>query len=164
MSYIGTLLNHPMHSSEEKYPKDEVTIIKLKFLGKLKEGNKFNSNKLYIEEPSIYSSYKRWSESQSRKTELDFSYTTIDDTLILLEQRINEGISCANLIEDLYRAIDGIRELKKTYANDTIFGCCIDTLIDYHITMKLDKLKKAHPTIFPVEIKKQNVKEKDDDM
>jgi hypothetical protein len=48
----------------------------------------------------------------------------------VLSDRISERIYCSNLINDLFKAVVGLKNIQETYRDDKMFVCNIDILIE----------------------------------
>ena len=54
---------------------------------------------------------------------------------------------CKNILEDMIKAIKGLQNIQKTYKDDKLFYCNIETIIE-NIHSKLSEVKHKDPEIF----------------
>lgn len=132
---IGTNLNR-MDSNQE-------IISKLKFIGKIKKGEKINTRHMYVQPDGLGTSIIRtFIYQDNRGNVLNFCQETISrafELLVTYERSENntEHVLFSHLLVDLQQATTGIMNLKFTYIADTKFCCDMDTLLQI-ITAKLD--------------------------
>lgn len=118
------------------------TISKLKFIGKLRIGDKINTHYLYIQPRGIYTSFARTFMNQdNRVNTLMFVEETITRSFALLETYENTSLVFHHMLDDIMHALDGLDNLRETYMNDTKFWCDISTLMQT-IDVKMSFYKK----------------------
>ena len=144
--------------SEYKKPKmkPQELMINLKFISKLKQGDKINfkssggmsicnqddwrllpvwlSNK-------INGVFRNWYKEESKDT-LCFFFENITQTVDTIKKNVKTDlVMCSNLVESLRECIEGLENSKTTYHNDSLYISCIDTLISFELISKLKKLR-----------------------
>ena len=114
-------------------------ISKLKFIGKVKKGEKINTKHMYVQSNSMSTSFARtfWNQD-NRGNALNFVQETVNrafELLISYERSTVESdrVLFENLLKDLNNSLCGLNNLKFTYIEDTKFCCDMDTLLEYII-------------------------------
>ena len=119
-------------------------ISRLKFIGKLKKGEKINTCHMYVQQDGITTSLSRtFAYQDNRGNALNFCQETISRSFELLityerSDSSTEKVLFSRLIEDLQQSTVGLRNLKFTYITDTKFCCDMDTLLE-NVLAKLYK-------------------------
>ena len=119
-------------------------ISRLKFIWKLKKGEKINTRHMYVQPDGITTSLSRTFVYQdNRGNALNFCQETISRSFELLityerSDSSTEKVLFSKLVEDLQQSTVGLRNLKFTYITDTKFCCDMDTLLE-NVLAKLDK-------------------------
>jgi len=131
----------------------------LKFISTFQPGEKINVASLHIESNTIITPIKRMFMGESRDTTLQFINNTIDRSFEIIQslsysESISEKILCTSIITDLIKCVTGLKNIQKTYKEDKLFGCTIDTMIDT-IQAKCTELKLRKPDLFPKEEEKK---------
>jgi hypothetical protein len=111
-------------------------ISRLKFIGKLKKGEKINTKQMYVQQEGIATMISRtfWSQDNRINT-INFIHETIKFSFELLHNynRSDNGPEqelAKHIVNDLRQVSQGLDNLKHTYILDTKFCCDIDTLIE----------------------------------
>ena len=118
-------------------------ISKLKFIGKIKKGEKINTRHMYVQPDGLGTSIIRtFIYQDNRGNVLNFCQETISRAFELLityerSEKNAEHVLFGNLLVDLQQATTGLTNLKFTYIADTKFCCDMDTLLQI-ITARLD--------------------------
>ena len=118
-------------------------ISKLKFIGKIKKGEKINTRHMYVQPDGLGTSIIRtFIYQDNRGNVLNFCQETISRAFELLityerSEKNAEHVLFGNLLVDLQQATTGLANLKFTYIADTKFCCDMDTLLQI-ITARLD--------------------------
>lgn len=111
-------------------------ISRLKFIGRIKKGEKINTRHMYVQPDGLGTSFSRTFVYQdNRGNALNFVQETISRSFeLLVTYERNDGKSndtlYNNLTKDLMNAIVGLTNLKFTYINDVKFCCDMDTLLE----------------------------------
>lgn len=119
-------------------------ISRLKFIGKLKKGEKINTCHMYVQQDGITTSLSRtFAYQDNRGNALNFCQETISRSFELLityerSDSSTEKVLFSRLIEDLQQSTVGLRNLKFTYITDIKFCCDMDTLLE-NVLAKLYK-------------------------
>lgn len=111
----------------------ESVINELKFIGKVKKGEKINVKYMCVQPDGIVTKISRTLINPDTRTNaLSFIRNTINKCFSILDyyMKSNNKQLCINIIRDLENSKQGIHNLKSTYADDTLFCCSIDTLIE----------------------------------
>lgn len=132
--------------------KNRDTITKLKFISTLQSGEKIDVKNLRVETNTILTPIKRMLFGESRDTTITFLNSTIERSFEIIQaycysDKKSEQIFCSNIILDLAKCIEGLQNLQKTYKEDNLFVCNIDTIIE-NIKGKLIELKERFPSLF----------------
>lgn len=135
--------------------KNRESIIKLKFIGTFLPGEKVDVKNLKIETSSIITPIKRMFYGESRETTYVFLNNTIDRTFEIISsnchsERISDKLFCKNIVADLVRAVTGLKNIQKTYKDDKLFYCNIESIIE-NIDAKLTELKNNFEDIFTIQ-------------
>jgi hypothetical protein len=144
--------NDKAHVIQEK---NRETITHLKFIAMFQPGEKINVTNLYIESNTIITPIKRMLLGESRDTTLNFINHTIERSFEIIQtlsfsEHFSEKMLCTSVISDLVKSVQGLKNIQKTYKDDKLFACNIDTIID-NIQAKLMELKLKKPELFPKE-------------
>lgn len=140
-------------------------ISRLKFIGRLKKGEKVNTRHMYVQPDGFGTTLSRTFVYQdNRGNALNFCQETIGrafELLITYERSENNSdkVLFGHLIKDLEQAMLGLNNLKFTYVSDTKFCCDMDTLLQ-NIQAKLNRFKTEE--VYDHESKNTYVIEKDD--
>jgi hypothetical protein len=119
-------------------------ISRLKFIGKLKKGEKINTRHMYVQPDGFGTSLSRTFVYQdNRGNALNFCQETISRAFELLvtyerSYKNTEKVLFRHLVKDLQQATTGLTNLKFTYISDTKFCCDMDTLLQ-SINARLDR-------------------------
>ena len=162
LSFIKLLTFLPMGVSQTKNIKLEENseiISNLKFIGKIKPGEKLNIDSLSICIRNIFSGFYRTLYGESREKTFHYFSLIIKRAFEKIQahmnsERIPDKMLCSQLIFNLYYATEGLTNLKETYKEDRGFVCDLETLIEY-IESKLEELKIHKPDYF------KNIKHKE---
>ncbi len=127
-------------------------ITRLKFIATFQPGEKINTNQLIVESNSLFTPLKRKLNGESRQSTLKFITETIERSFeiiqsLLFSEQISEKMICTNILKDMIQVITGLNNIQKTYKEDKIFVCTIDTLID-NIKAKCTEIKIKKPDLF----------------
>ena len=116
---------------------------KLKFIGKLKKGEKVNTRHMYTQPDGLSTSIIRtFIYQDNRGNVLNFCQETISRAFELLvtyerSEKNTEHVLFGHLLADLQQSTNGLANLKFTYIEDTKFCCDMDTLLQI-INARLD--------------------------
>lgn len=128
-------------------------LTRLKFMGSLSPHEKIDSRSLKIESTSFLTPLKRWLfTGDSRETAVYFFSSTIDRAFEIVSahihsKNVSEQIFCANIIQDLFNSVKGLRAAQKTYADDKLIVCELEVLVET-VSGKLFEIQKSHPHLF----------------
>ena len=111
-------------------------ISRLKFIGKLKKGEKINTKQMYVQQEGLATTLSRtfWAQDNRINT-INFIHETIKFSFELLnnydrsESTPNKELA-KHIVSDLRQVNQGLDNLKQTYILDNKFCCDIDTLIE----------------------------------
>ena len=123
-------------------------ISKLKFIGKIQNGDKLTKS-MSIQSDSYITQLYRTIFQENRQKTLAFLEETINKTFEILHcyqksKKKSEQLMCIYLVEDLKNSKSGLNNIKKTYEKDPKFCCDIDTLLQM-IEAKLSEIKVYVP-------------------
>ena len=133
-----------------EYNRDIIT--RLKFIGTFSPGEKIDVKNLRVESNNILTPLKRLIQGESRDHTYSFLNSTIERSFDIVKsystsERVSERLMCKNILEDMIKAIKGLQNIQKTYKDDKLFYCNIETIIE-NIHSKLSEVKHKDPEIF----------------
>lgn len=110
------------------------TISNLKFISRIKSGDKLNIKFMYVQQDNIITKISRILHMENRKNTLNFVRSTLNksfDIINKLSQSSKEPNKqmCMNIISDLELSKNGLENLKETYVLDVKFCCDMDTIL-----------------------------------
>lgn len=120
-------------------------ISKLKFIGRIRKGEKINVKHMYVQPVGIITTIHRTIIDQdNRDNTLKFLQETIFNAFELFikfenSDKESQNLMCYNIAEDLKKSISGLKNLKETYISDVKFCCDVDTLLQV-IETKLESV------------------------
>lgn len=126
-----------------KMESNQEIVSKLKFIGKIKKGEKVNTRHMYTQPNGLSTSIVRtFIYQDNRGNVLNFCQETISRAFELLityerSEKNTEQVLFGHLLSDLQLATNGLTNLKFTYIEDTKFCCDMDTLLQI-INARLD--------------------------
>lgn len=107
-------------------------ISKLKFISKLKPGQKINTHSMTIQEDTYYNSIMRTLFSDNRENAINMFKSILDksyDTLTSLKSKNRQDLF--NLfVKNITNCIAGLKAFKDTYKNDSLTTSKIEVIID----------------------------------
>jgi hypothetical protein len=133
---------------------EEDNISRLKFIGKIKKGDKVNIKDMYVQPNNIITKINRsFVNVDNRNNTLSFILETIKKSFDELLNHLNRSKDnlfdlniSTNMVLDLENSKVGLVNLKDTYNDDLMFCCKIDTIIQ-DIDARLDELKSKYTFI-----------------
>lgn len=111
---------------------DMELISKLKFISKLRPGQKINTHSMTIQEDTYYNSIIRTIFSDNRENAINMFKSILDksyDTLKSLKQR-NQQDLFALFVKNITACITGLKAFKDTYKNDSLTTSKVEVIID----------------------------------
>jgi hypothetical protein len=130
---------------------EQEIVSSLKFIGKVKKGEKINTHHMYVQPEGIFTNLKRtfWIRDNRNNT-LTFIQDTISRSfeLLLTYERSEKEIQkllAEKIVKDLRIASISLQNFQSTYFDDTKFCCDIDTIIE-HISAKLSQYPEDNTT------------------
>jgi hypothetical protein len=154
INMIGTIRSIATVNDTTKMDRQREIITKLKFIGTFQAGEKIDVNNLRIEDKTLFTPLKRLFFGEGRDKTFNFLSLTIERSIeiiqnYVLSDRISERIYCSNLINDLFKAVIGLKNIQETYREDKMFVCNIDILIE-NVDAKLTEIKERFPDIMAI--------------
>lgn len=125
-------------------------ISRLKFIGRIKPGEKINTKYMFVQQNSLYTSiYRTLFNRDNRENALQFIQETLYRaydliTLLELSDKDSNKMVCINILKDLENVKTGISNLKETYTTDIKFCCDIDTILQ-HLDAKIVEINNSLP-------------------
>lgn len=122
---------------------EKEVLSRLKFIGMIQKGDKINVKHLYIETTGFLTSlYRTFFYPCSRFETITFVSNTIYRSFDIYKKVEEEkkAILCINILIDLRKAEEGLKNLRETYIYDIKFTCDVDVLIQ-DIEIKLNELE-----------------------
>lgn len=127
-------------------------VTRLKFIGTFQPGEKIDVKNLRIESNNIFTPIKRLIQGESREQTYSFLNNTVDRAFEIViaygkSEKISERLLCKNILEDMIKAIKGLQNIQKTYKDDKLFYCNIETIIET-IHSRLSETKDKYSELF----------------
>jgi hypothetical protein len=144
--YVFSVLKDSSPYNINRMDSNQEIISRLKFIGKLKKGEKINTRHMYVQPDGFGTALSRtFIHQDNRGNALNFCQETINRAFELLvtykrSEKPSDQVLYGHLISDLELAKTGLVNLKFTYITDTKFGCDMDTLLQ-NIVAKLNDHK-----------------------
>jgi len=110
-------------------------ISNLKFVSRIKTGQKIDTRAMRVQENTYFNAFIRTLFPDNRNNALVLFKEIIARAFQSIANCQDTTLIC-NIIDDIRQCITGLGNFKKTYENDVMFTCEIDTLID-DIELKL---------------------------
>jgi hypothetical protein len=110
-------------------------ITDLKFLSKIKKDEKFNIKYRYIQEVGLLTTLSRtFYNRDNRDNTLNFINETIEKGFALINdykdsKKVSEQQLSKYILEDIIGAKKGINNLMKTYSDDVMFCCILESYL-----------------------------------
>jgi len=141
-------------------------IIRLKFIGTFQPNEKVDVRNLRIENNTMITPIKRMLFGESRDTTYSFLNSTIERSFEIINayirsDKISEKIYCKNILSDMIKAIQGLKNIQKTYRDDKLFYCNIETVIE-NIESKLSEIREKYPEIFNIKTIQDEILEREE--
>ena len=149
MNAVKILLSNERKSQVSE--RNRETLTQLKFIGMFQPGEKINTRSMCIEPNNIFTPIIRRIFGEGRETTLQFLSNTIERTFEIIQYqvvstRMADQLQAQNTVTDLIKAIIGLKNLQKTYKDDKLFYCEIETLIET-IHTRLVEFQTQYPDI-----------------
>lgn len=130
---------------------EEDNISRLKFIGKIKKGEKINIKDMYVQTNNILTKINRsFVNVDNRNNTLSFILETIKKSFDELISHLEKGKDnlfdlniSTNMVSDLENSKQGLINLKDTYNDDLMFCCKVDTIIQ-DIDARLEEIKSKY--------------------
>lgn len=131
-----------------------MVVTRLKFISSLQPNEKIDTNNLMIESNNIFTPLKRLIYGESRKSTMQFFSTTIDRAMEVINAHLHskatsDKIFCANVIQDLIGSVNGLRSVQKTYGDDKLLTCELETIIE-QIQGFIYGIQESSPDMFTI--------------
>ena len=110
-------------------------ISKLKFISRIKAGQKIDTRAMRIQENTYFNAFIRTLFPDNRHNALGLFKEIITKAFQSITH-CDDNILVCNIIDDIRNCISGLENFKTTYIDDVMFTCEIDTLVD-DIELKL---------------------------
>jgi hypothetical protein len=133
---------------------EEDNISRLKFIGKIKKGEKINIKDMVVQPNNVYTKIHRSLVIvDNRNNTLSFILDTVKksfEELLFHLEKSKENLFdlniATNMIQDLENSKTGLANLKDTYFDDLMFCCKIDTTIQ-DIEARLEEIKSKYSVV-----------------
>jgi hypothetical protein len=133
---------------------EEDNISRLKFIGKIKKGEKINIKDMVVQPNNVYTKIHRsFVIVDNRNNTLSFIFDTVKKSFEELINHLNKSQTnlfdlniSTNMIQDLENCKIGLVNLKDTYLDDLMFCCKVDT-INQDIDARLEEIKSNYTFI-----------------
>ena len=123
-------------------------VSRLKFIGRLKKGERIDVSSMNVLRPSIFTSlYRTFVHRENRQCTLHFIRDTFSSAFEAVEEledstRDKDKQRLRSTLADIRGAIPGIRSIQCTYSGDSKFCCDLET-VEQFVTSKLAKYIKT---------------------
>jgi hypothetical protein len=102
----------------------------IKFIGKIGKNEKIDVKNMYLQPNTFITSIVRTLyQLDNRQNTIELINKTIKQSLKIIEDDNTESLIKTNFLVDLEKSKEGIRNLKYTYNNDTMFCCNLESII-----------------------------------
>ena len=102
----------------------------IKFIGKIGKNQKIDVKSMYLQPNTFITSIIRMLyKLDNRQNTLELVQKAVEECLEIIENDDIEPIVKTNFLIDLEKSKEGIRNLKFTYAEDTMFCCHLESII-----------------------------------
>jgi hypothetical protein len=102
----------------------------IKFIGKIGKNQKIDVKTMYLQPNTFITSIIRMMyKLDNRQNTLELVRNTVDQCLEIIENESTEPMIKTNFLIDLEKSKEGMRNLKFTYAEDTMFCCHLESII-----------------------------------
>jgi hypothetical protein len=147
---------------------EEDNISRLKFIGKIKKGEKINIKDMVVQPNNVYTKIHRsFVIVDNRNNTLSFIFDTVKKSFEELLHHLDKSQTnlfdlniSTNMIQDLENCKIGLVNLKDTYLDDLMFCCKVDT-INQDIDARLEEIKSNYAFIKqksnPINIPNKNI-------
>lgn len=148
---IGTIRSVINTNDNSKQERQREMITRLKFIGTFQPGEKIDVTNLRVESDNFFTPFKRMLFGEGRDKTLSFLNITIERTFEIIQsyvhtERLSEKIYCSNIVNDLVKAVCGLKHIQETYRDDKMFTCNVDSLIE-SVDAKLMEIREKYPEI-----------------
>ena len=132
------------------------TITRLKFLSKIRKGEKINVMANTLQPDSLLTSLSRAIlNTDNRQNTLTYIQNSIYSgfqlfTTYVRSDKTSEKKLAVQIIKDIQESKHGIKNLKNTYQDDIMFCCSIDTYLQT-IDAKIEEYHEKYPSMFPIQ-------------
>jgi len=133
-NFLGLYTLFKRDNLNDKMDFQEEIMCDLKFIGKIQENEKINVKHKYVQQNGIATKISRsFINVDTRSNMVHFVVNTIKksiDIINFLAESKNplDKLKCLNVMEDLKLSLSGINNLRKTYADDMMVCCQLETL------------------------------------
>lgn len=102
----------------------------IKFIGQIGKHQKIDVKRMYLQPNTFITSIIRTMyQLDNRQNTLELIKNTIDQCFKILENKESDQTIHTNFMIDLEKSKEGIRNLKFTYSEDTMFCCHLESII-----------------------------------
>lgn len=102
----------------------------LKFIGQIGKNEKIDVKNMYLQPNTLITSIIRTLyQLDNRQNTLELIQKTIEQSLNIIQNDDTQPQMKTNFMIDLEKSKEGIRNLKYTYNNDTMFCCNLESII-----------------------------------
>ena len=102
----------------------------LKFIGQIGKNEKIDVKNMYLQPNTFITSIIRTLyQLDNRQNTLELIQKTIEQSLEIIRNEKTDELTKNNFLVDLEKSKEGIRNLKYTYNNDTMFCCNLESII-----------------------------------
>jgi len=102
----------------------------IKFIGQIGKNEKIDVKNMYLQPNTFITSIIRTLyQLDNRQNTLELIQKTIEQSLEIIRNEKTDELTKNNFLVDLEKSKEGIRNLKYTYNNDTMFCCNLESII-----------------------------------
>lgn len=127
-------------------------LTKLKFIGMIQVGEKIDVRNQRIESNNIFTPMIRMIYGQGRDATYNYIFSIVEQGFALFyslaaSNKVSDTIVCANILQDMKKAMKGVSNMQETYRDDKMFSCELETLI-VAIEAKIIEASRKYPDIY----------------
>lgn len=138
--------------SGHSYESTQEVLSRLKFIGTLQAGERVDVHNQCIENNTILTGIKRMFYGEGRDATYAFFTNTIERAFAILyslvaTEKLGDRMVCSHILQDMMKAMNGIKNMQITYQSDKKFMCNLETLVQA-VQAKMYEVRQRYPDIY----------------
>jgi hypothetical protein len=138
--------------SGHSYESTQEVLSRLKFIGTLQAGERVDVHNQCIENNTILTGVKRMFYGEGREATYAFFTNTIERAFAILyslvaTEKLGDRMVCSHILQDMMKAMNGIKNMQITYQTDKKFMCNLETLVQA-VQAKMYEVRQRYPDIY----------------